>query len=114
MARPGLLAVCLVGSGLTVGWPGNTWSALVAGNTVNYTFSHSQAAANEFALFETHDPWGSTFVKDAITSNAHTYTEFTPGQLAGFPFSDYRVVILNWDDTFLADFISDYTEPSLH
>ena len=98
----------LIGSGLTQGWPGNTWSAQLANNTVQYTFALSQTAPNDFALFETHDPWGSTFIKDAITANGHTYTEFTPADLATISFSDYRVVILNWDDTFLADFITPY------
>src|SRR5438045_686584 len=99
----------LVGSGLTCGWPKNTWSAQLASNTVQYTFAISQPAANDFALFETHDPWGSTFIKDAITSNGHTYTEFTPADLATVNFSDHRVVILNWDDTFLDEFITPYT-----
>ena len=99
----------LVGSGLTCGWPMNSWSAQLASNTVQYTFAISQPAANDFALFETHDPWGSTFIKDAITSNGQTYTEFTPADLATVNFSDYRVVILNWDDTFLNEFITPYT-----
>ena len=99
----------LIGSGLTQGWPGNTWSAQLANNTVQYTFAISQPAANDFALFETHDPWGSTFIKDAITANGHTYTEFTPADLATVNFRDYRVVICNWDDTFLPDFITPYT-----
>ena len=79
----------------TCGWPVNTWSAQLASNTVQYTFAVSQPAANDFALFETHDPWGSTFIKDAITATGHTYTEFTPADLATVNFSDYRVVILN-------------------
>jgi hypothetical protein len=99
----------LVGSGLTQGWPGNTWSAQLATNTVQYTFAISQPAANDFALFETHDPWGATFIKDAITANGHTYTEFTPADLATVSFSDYRVVICNWDDTTLPEFITPYT-----
>ena len=99
----------LVGSGLTQGWPGNTWSAQLATNTVQYTFAISQPAANDFALFETHDPWGSTFIKDAITANGHTYTEFTPADLATVNFSDYRVVICNWDDTTAPEFITPYT-----
>ena len=99
----------LVGSGLTQGWPGNTWSAQLANNIVQYTFAISQPAANDFALFETHDPWGSTFIKDAITANGHTYTEFTPGDLATVNFSDYRVVICNWDDTTAPEFITPYT-----
>src|SRR4029077_7191664 len=105
----------LVGSGLTQGWPGNTWSAQLATNTVQFTFAISQPAPNDFALFETHDPWGFTILKDAITANGHTYTEFTPADLATVNFSDYRVVICNWDDTFLADFITPYTAaiPSL-
>src|SRR5438094_1887421 len=99
----------LIGSGLTQGWPGNTWSAQLASNTVQYTFAISQPAANDLALFETHGPWGATFIKDAITANGHTYTEFTPADLATVNFSDYRVVICNWDDTFLTDFITPYT-----
>gem|GEM_PF-908078 len=99
----------LVGSGLTQGWPGNTWSAQLATNTVQYTFAISQPAANDFALFETHDPWGSTFIKDAITANGHTFTEFTPADLATVNFSDYRVVICNWDDTTIPEFINPYT-----
>jgi len=98
----------LVGSGMTCGWPGNTWSAQLASNTVQYTFAIGQPAANDFALFETHDPWGATFIKDAITANGHTYTVFTPADLATVNLSDYRVVILNWDDTFLVDFITPY------
>src|SRR5215471_8317434 len=63
----------LVGSGLTCGWPGNTWHAQLASNTVQYTFAQSQPAPHDFALFETHDPWTpATIVKDAITSNGHT------------------------------------------
>src|SRR5437762_12845273 len=93
----------------TCGWPVNTWSAQLASNTVQYTFAVSQPAADDFALFETHDPWGSTFIKDAITATGHTYTEFTPADLATVNFSDYRVVILNWDDTLLDKFITPYT-----
>ena len=104
----------LVGSGLTCGWSLNTWHAQLASNTVQYTFALSQPAPHDFALFETHDPWSvpgspSHFIKDAITANGHTYTEFTPADLATVNFSDYRVVICNWDDTFLVDFITPYT-----
>ena len=99
----------LVGSGLTCGWRDNTWSAQLATNTVQYTFAISQPAPKEFALFETHDPWGSTFIKDAITATGYNYQVFMPDQLAGFDFSQYRVVILNWDDTFLNEFITPYT-----
>ena len=99
----------LVGSGLTCGFYGNTWHAQLARNTVQYTFALSQPAAHEFALFETHDPWFSTFIKDAITATGHTYTVFTPANLATVNFSDYRVVILNWDDTPLVGFITLYT-----
>jgi N-acetylneuraminic acid mutarotase len=107
-ATPGVCGL-LVGSGMTTGFLPNGWEPTLAGNTVNYTFSNSQAAPNEFALFDTHDAWGFTVIKDAITGNGHTYTEFTPADLAGFDFSQYSVVILNWDDTFTADFIGDYT-----
>ena len=112
LSRPGgppPICGLLVGSGMTTGFEPNGWEPLLAGNTVNYTFSNSQPAANEFALFETHDPWGFTTIKDAITANGHTYTEFTPADLATVNFSDYSVVILNWDDTNAPDFLTDYT-----
>src|SRR5262249_2624796 len=51
----------------------------------------------------------STFIKDAIIANGHTYTEFTPADLATVNFSDYRVVILNWDDTNSSDFLTQYS-----
>jgi hypothetical protein len=98
----------LVGSGLTLGFPPHNYTTL-ASNTVNYTFDRSQPAPNEFAIFETHNPWSGTIIKDAITASGHTYTEFAPAQLDGFDFSQYRVVILNWDDTFLFDFFCDYS-----
>src|SRR5690349_13416306 len=55
----------LVGSGMTTGFLPNGWEPTLAGNTVSYTFSNSQAEPNEFALFDTHDPWGFTIIKDA-------------------------------------------------
>jgi hypothetical protein len=98
----------LVGSGLTLGYPPNAFQ-LIASNTVNYTFANSQAAPNEFAVFQTHDPWGGTILTDAITANGHTFSTFTPAQLAGFTFSDYHVIVLNWDDTFTSEFLADYS-----
>jgi hypothetical protein len=92
-----------IGDGLTVGY-GPSGFQLIASNIVNYTFSSSVSAPGDYAIFETHDPWGFTIVKDAITAAGHTYSEFTPADLAGFDFSQYRVIILNWDDTFLSDF----------
>src|SRR5438128_4444364 len=99
----------LVGSGLTLGYAPNGWNPTLATNTVNYTFANSQPEPNAFALVDTHDPCGFTILKDGITGAGHTYTEFTPAQLAGFNFSQYRVIILNWDDTFLSDFLAPYT-----
>src|SRR4029077_8266220 len=98
----------LFGSGLTLGYPPNNFT-LIASNTVNYTFANSQTAPNEFAVFQTHDPWGGTVLTDGITANGHTFTTFTPAQLAGFPFNTYRVIVLNWDDHFTSDFLADYT-----
>ena len=108
IATPGVCGL-LVGSGITLGCAPNGWNPTLANNSVKYTFGNSQAAPNDFALFETHDPWGFTVLKDAITGAGHTYTEFTPAQLTGFDFSQYRVVVLNWDDTFLNDFLADYS-----
>jgi hypothetical protein len=98
----------LVGSTITVGFPPHGYTQL-ASNIVNYTFANSQAAPNDYAIFQTHNPWGGTIVADAITANAHTFSTFTPAQLAGFTFSNYRVIVLNWDDHFLTDFLTDYT-----
>jgi hypothetical protein len=110
LMRPsGTVCGLLVGSGMTTGFLPNGWEPTLAGNTVTYTFANSLPAPNEFALFETHDPWGFTVIKDAITSNGHTFTEFTPADLATVTFSDYSVVILNWDDTNAPDFLTDYT-----
>ena len=93
---------------MTIGFEPNGYQ-LIASNIVNYTFSSSITAPNDYAIFETHDPWGFTVVKDAITAAGHTYTVFTPGDLVGFDFSQYRVVILNWDDTVAGDFLCPYT-----
>jgi len=98
----------LVGDGLAVGFAPNNYT-LIASNIVTFTFSNSQTAPNDFAIFQTHDPFGSTIVEDAITAAGHTFTVFTPGDLAGFDFTQYRVIVLNWDDTFLTDFLADYT-----
>ena len=98
----------LIGNGLTIGFEPNGYQ-LIASNIVDYTFASSVSAPNDYAIFETHDPWGFTVVKDAITAAGHTYTVFSPGELVGFDFSQYRVVILNWDDTFAGDFLCPYT-----
>src|SRR5262245_50618074 len=103
-ARAGLLVAC----GETIGYPPNNFT-LEATNIVNYTFNSGQTATNDFAIFQTHDPWGGTVVKDAITGAGHTFSVFTPAQLAGFTFTDYRVVVLNWDDSFITDFNADYS-----
>ena len=98
----------LVGSRITTGYPPHNYT-LLASNTVNYTFANSQSAPNDFAIFQTHNPWGGTVVADAITAAGHSFTVFTPAQLTGFTFSDYRVVILNWDDHFINEFDPPYT-----
>lgn len=96
----------MIGDGLTIGFEPNGYQ-LIASNIVDYTFSESATAPNDYAIFETHNPWGFTVIKDAITAAGHTYSVFTPQDLAGFNFSQYRVVILNWDDTFLSEFGGD-------
>jgi hypothetical protein len=93
---------------LAIGFAPNNFT-LIASNIVNYTFSNSQAAPNDFAIFQTHDPFGATVVEAAITAAGHTFSVFTPGDLAGFDFTQYHVIILNWDDHFVTDFIADYT-----
>src|SRR2546426_4821278 len=44
-----------------------------------------------------------------LLEKKNTFSTFTPAQLAGFTFSDYRVIVLNWDDHFISDFITAYT-----
>jgi hypothetical protein len=107
-ATPSCTPGLLVGSALTIGYGPNNFT-LLASNIVNYTFANSQAAPNEYAVFQSHDPWGFTILTDAITANGHTFSVFTPAQLAGFTFSNYRVIVLNWDDEFLTGFLADYT-----
>ena len=98
----------LIGSPLTLGFAPNNFGP-IATNITNFAFAQSIPAANEFAIFQTHDPWGATVVKSAITGAGHTWTVFTPAQLAGFPFNTYRVVVLNWDDTLITAFNGPYT-----
>jgi hypothetical protein len=50
---------------------------LIASNIVDYTFSSSVASPNDYAIFETHDPWGYTIVKDAIAADRYTYASGT-------------------------------------
>ena len=98
----------VIGDGLTIGFEPNGYQQ-IASNIVDYTFSSSVSAPNDYAIFQTHNPWGFTVVADAITAAGHTYSVFTPCDLPGFDFSQYRVVILNWDDTFTSEFIDFYT-----
>ena len=106
-ATPGPGCGLLVGDGLAIGFAPNNYT-LIASNIVNFTFSNSQTAPNDFAIFQTHDPFGATVVEDAITAAGHTFSVFTPGDLAGFDFTQFRVIILNWDDHFVIDFLADY------
>jgi hypothetical protein len=98
----------VIGSGLTVGF-GGSWRDDLAANAVDYSFDHSSFASNDFAIFQDHDPWFQTVVKDAITAAGHSWDAFTPADLSGFPFSGYRVVVLNWDDTNTTDFEAQHT-----
>ena len=97
----------VVGDGLAIGYGPNNYTTL-ASNIVNYTFVNSHQAQNNYAIFQTHNPWGRTFLEDAIFVNGHTASIFTPAQLAGFDFSQYRVIVLDWDDTFTSDFLTLY------
>ena len=49
----------LIGDGLTIGFEPNGYQ-LIASNIVDYTFASSVNAPNDYAIFETHDPWGFT------------------------------------------------------
>lgn len=97
----------LIGSGITYGFPDNGYSYL-ASNAVDYAWSNSHyATIDGAALFATHDPWDATVVEDAIDVDHKAYS-FAPADLADFPFSGYRVVVLNWDDTDAADFATEH------
>jgi N-acetylneuraminic acid mutarotase len=98
----------VIGDGLTIGFAPNGYQQ-IASNIVNFTFSSSASAPNDYAIFETHDPWGFTVVKDAITAAGHTYSVFGPCDLPGFDFSQYRVIVLNWDDTLTGAFLTLYS-----
>ena len=104
---PPTLSGLVVGDGLAIGFAPNNFQQ-IAINIVNYTFCKSLSAPNDFAIFQTHNPWGYSVVADAIACGGHNYQVFTPDQLAGFDFSQYRVVILNWDDTLLDEFGTQY------
>jgi hypothetical protein len=104
---PPTLSGLVVGDGLAIGFAPNNFQ-LIASNIVNYTFCKGVSAPNDFAIFQTHNPWGYSVVADAIACGGHNYQVFTPDQLAGFDFSQYRVVILNWDDTFVDEFSTQY------
>jgi hypothetical protein len=99
----------MIVSGNDVGYSPNTQSTLLAANDVANTWSRSQAAPNEYAIFQDHDPWSSTIVKTAITNAGHGWTTFPFSSLVGFPFSDYRVIVLNFDDHIVTAFDPPYS-----
>jgi hypothetical protein len=109
LAEPGCGRV--LGSALTIGF-GPSGFGYLAANIESYAFSHSNSAPSQYALFQTHDPWGDTVVKTAITDAGHSYSGYGPSDLDGFDFSDFRVVVLNWDDSYVSDF-SPYYEDAL-
>src|SRR5438067_13732475 len=75
----------LVASGIATGYGANGFSYL-ADDAVRFTFSKGHDAARDFAIFQTHDPWGDTVLKTAIGGAHHSYRVFEPSQLAGFAF----------------------------
>ena len=76
---------------------------------VQYSFAQSQVRPNQFAIFQTHNPWGNILLRNHITADGYTYSIFGPPALVGFPFADYRVVVLDWSDTESIDFDPPYT-----
>ena len=76
---------------------------------MQYSFAQSQVRPNQFAIFRTHNPWGNILLRNHITADGYTYSIFGPPALVGFPFADYRVVVLDWSDTESIDFDPPYT-----
>ena len=76
---------------------------------VQYSFAQSQTAPNQFAIFQTHNPFGNTLLRNHITADGYTYSIFRPAALVGFNFAAYQVVILDWSDTESIDFDPPYT-----
>ena len=52
---------------------------------------------------------GETYLTNHITADGYTYSIFGPPALVGFPFADYRVVVLDWSDTESIEFDPPYT-----
>ena len=96
----------LVASGLTVGYTDNGFEQIAA-NTVDYAFDNASFASEPIALFQDHDPWEDTIVRSALEAE-HEIRLYAPDALDDFPHSGYQVVVLNWDDAYLADFDSYY------
>jgi hypothetical protein len=107
----------MIVSGQTTGftYTGNPQSPVLAANDVSYTWASSQSAPNQFAIFQTHDPWAGTIIKTAITNAGYSYSVFSPASMAGFNYANYSVVILNFDDTCPSAFDPPYSSeiPSL-
>ena len=76
---------------------------------VQYSFAQSQTAPNQFAIFQTHNPWGNTLLRNHITADGYTYSIFGPASLVGFNFAAYRVVVLDWSDTYSNEFDPPYS-----
>ena len=83
-----------VGSGRTQGLAGQQMERAAGLPPMSNTRLHSVSPLRMTSRYSRRTIlWGSTFIKDAITANGHTYTEFTP-DLATVNFSDYRVARL--------------------
>ncbi|MEQ1644940.1 MAG: hypothetical protein ABL959_15935, partial [Pyrinomonadaceae bacterium] len=96
----------MIGSGLALGQ--SFGFGPIRDNTVAYTYSRSTPRPNDYAIFQVRDPFGASLIKNAITGASHTFTEFTPSQLSGFNFSQYRVIVLNFDDHEISEFNTPY------
>ncbi len=77
---------------------------------MRYSYGRSNPVLfpNEFAVHQTHDPWGLTHLRSNITADGYSYSLFTPADLAARTYASYRVTVLNWDDTTISDFASPY------
>ncbi len=99
----------LIVSGQTDADPNHSDLHVIVTNTVHYAHDSSQIKNDTFAIFQTHDPFGATVLKTGITRAGYNYSVFGLSSLATVNLSDYAVVVLNFDDNSIEQFLTQYS-----